>query len=262
MYNLFDDLFNDFFNLNNLDPHNFNWNNLFNKELYWLKYFSNSLLNDRNFLNNLENPSLSNYVIDWLLNFNVFSVNNNFLHNLLYLNDFGHFFLERNNNLSFGRYLDDFLFNSWHLDELFNDVINYFNNFDWLVNDLLDFDVSWHLNNFFNVFFNWNDLRYFDDLLYYLLDNPFNFNDSFLNSEDFKDIINADDIKNFLVDHSDNSLVNLQSYSILSLHFLELLKKSFNQNSKMELNLFSSRRAVSVNVFNSNSFRNILNDFN
>ena len=164
--------------------------------------------------------------------------------------------------MSFGRYLDDFLFNSWHLDELFNDVINYFNNFDWLVNDLLDFDVSWHLNNFFNVFFNWNDLRYFDDLLYYLLDNPFNFNDSFLNSEDFKDIINADDIKNFLVDHSDNSLVNLQSYSILSLHFLELLKKSFNQNSKMELNLFSSRRAVSVNVFNSNSFRNILNDFN
>lgn len=240
MYNLFDDLFNNFFNLNYLNFHNFYWNNLFNKEFYWLKYLSNSLLNDRNFLNNLESFSLSNDVIDWFFNFNVFGVNNNFLHNLLYLNDFGYFFLERNNNLSFSRYLDDFLFNGWNLDEFFNDVINYFNNFNWFMNDLLDFDVSWHLNNFFNVFFNWNDLRYLDDLLHYLLDNSFNFNDSLLYSEDFKDIINADDIKNFLVDHSDNSLVNLQSYSILNFHFLELLKKSFNQNSKMELNLFSS----------------------
>lgn len=240
VHDLLDDLFNYFLDLDDLDSHNFNWYYLFNNELNWFQDFSYSLLDNRNLFDNLESLCFSDDVVDWLFYLDILSVNYSFFNNFLDFYDFSHFLLERNNHLSFSRYFYDFLFNGRHLDEFFDDIVYNFNNLDWLVDDLLDFDVLWHLNNLLNVLFDGDHLRYFNNPLNYFLNNSFHFYYSLFHSEHFKDIVYADNIKNLLINHTNNSLVNLQDSSILSLNFFELLKQSLNQNSQMELYLFGS----------------------
>ena len=53
------------------------------------------------------------------------------------------------------------------------------------MNNSFDFLNLWHLNNFFNNLFDWNNLRNFDDPINNFLDNFFNFNNFRYNSEDF-----------------------------------------------------------------------------
>lgn len=179
-------------------------------------------------------------MIHWLFNLNVFGVNYDFLHDFLDLDYFWNLLLNGNQHLPFGWDLDYLLFNGWHFDELLDDVIDYFNNFNRLVNYLLNFNVFWHLDNLFNIFLNWHNLWHFNDSLNYFFNNSLNLNDSLFNSKDFQDVVNVHNVQDFLVDQSNNSLVNFQNSSVFGLQLLNLFKKSFNQNSQVEFNLLGS----------------------
>lgn len=130
------------------------------------------------------------------------------------------------------------------------------------MNNLLDFLISWNFNDFFNYFFNRNNLWNLNDFFNNLFDNFFDFNNFWDYSKDFKDIINTYDSHNLLINHSDNSFIDFKSNSSSNSNLFKFFKKSFDKDSKMEFNSSGLFTAIRVNVFNSNSLRNKLNDFN
>jgi hypothetical protein len=129
------------------------------------------------------------------------------------------------------------------------------------MNDLLDLLDSWNFNDLFNDLFDWDNLWDFNNLFNDFFDDFFDFNDLGNNSEDLKDIINTDDSHDFLVDHSDDSFVDFEGDSSSNLDFFQLLQECFDQNSQVEFDSSAFFAAVRVNIFNSDSLRNKLDDF-
>jgi hypothetical protein len=189
------------------------FNNFFNYFLYVSWNFNNSFNNSFcwNYLISIDNYlfGLSDNVVNWFLNCNNLSILYNFLDNSLYLN------YSWNLNYSINYLLDNSwnfnnFFTGWrNFNDLLDNIIDYFDNFDWNMNNLFNLLNSWNLDNLFNNSFDCNDLR---DLNYFLnnfLNNFFNFNKFWNDSEDFKNIINTDDSHNLLIYHSNNSLIDL-----------------------------------------------------
>lgn len=208
--------FLDFFHFNNFSNDLFNRDDLFLDDLNFLD-FRNGMVND--FLDN-----------NRLLNFN----------NLL-LNDFNFYDLGNFNN-SFDYLLND----SGNFNDLFSvlryfynlldDVINSLDDFNGNMDNLLDFlnldNFNWSLDNLLNR----NHLRNLNDSVHDLFNNFFDFDDLGDHSEDFQDVININNSHDLSVNHSNNSLIDVQDKSAFLLDFFKLFKKSLDQNSEMELN--------------------------
>jgi hypothetical protein len=64
-----------------------------------------------------------------------------------------------------------------------------------------------------------------------------------------------------LVNHTNNSLIHFKNNTSSNSDLFKLFKEGFNKNSKMEFNSSWSRACISINVFNSDSLRNELDDF-
>ncbi len=232
--NLWDYLFNNFFNLDNfrnLDNsvdnlfynywdlfdnfnYSFSWNNFFNDDLNLLNlcfdmvhnlfYFNNSFYFYLSFFDSVNNLNL------WNL-----------------LNNFHNSF----NNVRNLNYLLDCSFN-WN-DFLYN-VRNDSRHFKWNIDNSLDFLYFLNFNYFLNNFLNWNDLRNLNDSVNNFLHDLLNFNNLGDNSEDFKNIIDINNTHDLLINHADNSFVDLESSTCFSFQFFKLFKQSFDQNSQME----------------------------
>ena len=130
------------------------------------------------------------------------------------------------------------------------------------MDNLFDFLDLGNLNDLFGDLFNWDDLGNFNNSINDLLDDLFDLNDLGNNSEDLQDIVNVDNTHNFLVDHTNDSFVDLQNSSGSSFKLLKLLQQSFDQNSEMEFNLSGFFARIGVHILDSVDVRNILDDFN
>lgn len=122
----------------------------------------------------------------------------------------------------------------------FSDFFNLYNGF---LNPL-DYLHLWYLNYSFHYLF------YYLFYLNYFGDNP----------KDFKNIVNIYNIHDLSVDHSNDTFINIQSDSKLSLYFLKLFQESLNEHSQVELNFSWFLIAKSVYVLHSYWLGNILND--
>lgn len=65
-----------------------------------------------------------------------------------------------------------------------------------------------------------------------------------------------------MVDHSDDSLIDIQNSTVLEFELLQFLKKSLDEDSQVEFNSSGFGARVSINIFNSNSLRYKLNYLN
>ncbi len=110
------------------------------------------------------------------------------------LNNVGDFDYPFNDSFNRHYFLYDVSDNDRHFERYINDSFNFFNflDFDDLLDDLLDSD----------------DLRNLDDSVNDLFDDLLNLNYFWNNSKDFENIINIHHAHDFLVDHSDDSLIH------------------------------------------------------
>lgn len=207
--NLLDYLFTDPLDFNDFRYTNDFFHDLLNIIRNFNDLFYNLLDMDNLFPNDFDLSILDGYVINnltdcnWLLDLNnLFDV---LLHDFNFRNFFNHF--------------NDSLNNGWHLDHFFNNLFD--------LNDLLNDSLNdnGNFNRHWDLFLNLSDLLDLNDLLYYLfnsydlgdldqsIDNLFNdlFNLDYLrnNSENFENVIDVDASHDLLIDHSDNSLVDL-----------------------------------------------------
>lgn len=185
-----DDLLLDDFDFNELR----NLDNLFN-DLLDVDWNLNNLLNDcfngYNLLDDLDDLlDFRNNVMNWGLDLNNLSVDNDSINDLLNFDDSRNFDFILNNLLLVGRNLNDFFSDGGDLDELFNDVVNYLDDFDWNMNDSFNLNEFRYFDNFLDVSFNGDNLRNLNDSLNDSFDDLFNFYDLGDNSEDLKDVIN------------------------------------------------------------------------
>lgn len=185
-----DDLLLDDFDFNELR----NLDNLFN-DLLDVDWNLNNLLNDcfngYNLLDDLDDLlDFRNNVMNWGLDLNNLSVDNDSINYLLNFDDSRNFDFVLNNLLLVGRNLNDFFSDGGDLDELFNDVVNYLDDFDWDMNDSFNLNEFRYFDNFLDVSFNGDNLRNLNDSLNDSFDDLFNFYDLGDNSEDLKDVIN------------------------------------------------------------------------
>jgi hypothetical protein len=170
LYDLLDDLFNIDWNLNNL---------------------FNDCLNGYNLLDDLDDfLDFRNNVMNWSLDLDNFSVDNNSINDLFDFDDSRNLDLILNDFLSESRYLNDFLSDGGNLYEFFNDVIDNLDDLDWNMNDSFDFNEFGYFDDFLDVSLNGDDLRNLDDSLNDSFDDLFNFYDLGNNSEDLEYIIN------------------------------------------------------------------------
>ncbi len=243
-HNLFYNLLNDCWHFKNL------FDDFFNNDYFFLDHFNFSVLNDRhvdNFLNN-----------SWNLNMYDF-LNNNFDSD--YFWNFDDSFYDLFNDSWNFNWLLDFSFNNNNFVMIDIDV---FIDLDWDVNDFLDFNNLSLLNDSFDNLLDWHDLRNFNDSVNNFLDNFFDLNNLRDNSEDFKNIVNVDNIHNFCIDHTDNSLIDIEDHlvTISSLELFNFLKESFEKNSKMKFNSSGFLAAEGVDVFDSVDVRDVFHNFN
>lgn len=185
-----DDLLLDDFDFNELG----NLDNLFN-DLLDVDWNLNNLLNDcfngYNLLDDLDDLlDFRNNVMNWGLDLNNLSVDNDSINDLLNFDDSRNFYFVLNNLLLVGWNLNDFFSDGGDLDELFNDVVNYLDDFDWNMNDSFNLNEFRYFDNFLDVSFNGDNLRNLNDSLNDSFDDLFNFYDLGDNSEDLKDVIN------------------------------------------------------------------------
>lgn len=223
LYNLrySDYLLNDFFN-NLLDLHN-SLNNPFNGH--------DLLLDHLDFLDLWD--SVVHDLLDnrWLVHVH------DLLSDDLNLHGFGDF------NHSFNDFLHDFghLDNSFHnllnQNRLLNHVVDDLHDVNGNVHHLLDFLDFGHLNNLLSDLLDWHHLRHLDHSVDYLLHNLFDFNDLRNHSEDLQNVVHVHDAHDLLVDHADNTLVDLQNSPGSSFEFFQLFKQCLDQDSQMELDL-------------------------
>lgn len=182
---LLDDFdFNDLGNLDNL------LNNLFDVD--WnLNNLLNNCLDGYNLFDDLDYLlDFRNNMVNWDLDLDNFSVDNDSIDNLFNFDDSRNFNFVLNNFFFIGRYLNDFFSDSRNLDKFFDDVIDYLDDFDWNMNNSFNFDEFGYFDNLLDVSFDWDDLRNLNDPLNNSLDDLFNFDDLGDNSEDLEDVIN------------------------------------------------------------------------
>ncbi len=234
--NFFYKFLNDSFNFDDFVSDDLNGDNLFNDDLNFSNDFSDGLNWYCNLLDDLNFFFSGEDVVDWLFDFNDLSVDNNSFNNFLNLNDFGYFSVDWDKNLSFGGNLNDSLLNGGYFNEFFDHVVNNLEYFNGFVDNFLNFNVFGYFNDLLNVFLNGDDLGNLNDSFNDLLNNSFNFNDFRYNSEDFKDVINTDNSHNFLVDHSNDSLINFKDGSSSGSNLLEFFKNGLKEDSEMEFN--------------------------
>lgn len=201
-------------------------------------------------------------MMNWFFNCDNFSIFNNLFNNLLNFDDFWDLNDSVNDFFNNSWNFDNFFSQRWNFDEFLNNIFNNFNNFDWNMNDLFNFLISWNFNNFFNNLFDCNNLWNFNNLFNNLFDNFLNFNNLRYDSEDFENIINTDNSHNLLINHTDNSFIDFKSDSGSGSNLFKFFKKGLDEDSEMEFNSSGLFAAVRVNVLYSNSLWNKLNDFN
>lgn len=141
-------------------------------------------------------------------------------------------------------------------------MVDVLDDFHWHIHYSIDFLYSDNFNGLLNDLFDGNNLGNFNNSFDYLFDDLFDLNDLGDNSEDLKDIVNANDVHDLGVDHTDDSLVYVQDKTASSSQLLEFLQQGFNQNSQMELNSSALFAAVGVYVFYSIDVRNVFNYLN
>lgn len=209
--------------LNNFLNYLFNLNNFWNSDDF-LDNFLDDHRNFHNFFNNFFHWDEFLLVDDNLFDLG-FNVVHNFSHSyrFLDLNLFFHDFLDYLDFWDLANHLDNSVLNCRNFNSFFDGSFKryYFvysccnndGNFNGERHSFLDF------NNFFNFYYlfdnllNWNDLRHFNNAFNDLLNNFFDFNDLGDDSEHLQDVINVDNSHDFLINHSDNSLVDFQSHS-------------------------------------------------
>lgn len=132
--------------------------------------------------------------------------NNNFLSDNFrnFNNPLDYFFNNSRNLYWFLNFSSDFnnlfLFNIHIFDNLYGNMDNFFN--------FLNFN---YFNHLLNNFLNWNHLWDLNYSIHNLFNYFLNFDDLWYNSEYLQDIINIDNIHNFSLNHSDNSLIKIQN---------------------------------------------------
>jgi hypothetical protein len=129
------------------------------------------------------------------------------------------------------------------------------------VNNFFDFLNLYYFDDFFNDLFDRNDLWDLNNSVDNLFDDLLNFNNLGNNSEDLQYVINVNDSHDLLIDHTNNSFIDLENSSSSSFEFFEFFQKSFDQNSEMELYFSGFFAGVSIHVFDSDHIRHVLNDF-
>ena len=229
--NFFNDFLYNFLDLNDFCySHNF-LDNLFhiNRDLHnFLNYFFHSynllLINNHlfnfslNMINNFSNCNWSIY-FNYLLNYSINSV---------HFRDFSDYF---NDSVLHNRdlycFLDDFL--NLHYFFLASVHNNWY--FDGYRDSLLDFNYFLDLDYLLNNFLYCNDLRNFHNSIYDFFYYLFNLNYLWYYSKHFKNIVNVDHIHNFLINHSNNSLINFKSDSSSFSKFFKLFQECFDQYS-------------------------------
>lgn len=183
--------------------------------------FFDYLFNCNNFLSDYFNLSVfNNWDMDNLLNDSWLFYFNYFLSNDLLCNKFW--------NLDNSVY--DFLNNSWHFnnslcfsfdnDDLVVMDINIFDDFNWNMNYFFNFNYLSLFNDFFHYFLNRYDLWNFNNSVNYFLHYFFNFDDLGDDSENFKNIININDIHNLSVNHTNDSFIDVKNCTGLKFKFL------------------------------------------
>lgn len=183
-------------------------------------YFSYDSLDRHNLLfNYLYFLDLRNSVVDNLFkkhrffDFNNFFLNHLDFYYLWYLNYSLNDFFKDSGHLHYFFSILRYLYN------FFNDVIHNFDNFDWYMNDLLDLLDFDYFNWFFNNPLNWNYLWHFNNSIHNFFNNLFNFNNFGYNSKNFQDIIHINNTHDLSIDHSNNSLVNVQHLTCFIFYF-------------------------------------------
>lgn len=198
-------------------------------------------------------------------------VHNSFhLNNFFYLYDFFDYSFNLDNFWNLSYYLNDSFNDLRDFNDSFHNLLNWNNLLDNVCNDWRnlkwDINVSLDLSNFLDLddllddLLNHSDCWNLNDSVDDFLDNLLNFNYLRNNSKYFQNVINIYDSHNFLINHSDNTLVNLKDNACSSLNFLELLKKRFNQDSQVELNFSSFFAWISINVLDFYNLRNVFNN--
>lgn len=214
--NLFDYLFNldDLWNLHNffnkLLHNDWNLNNLFND--FRLRLYDNFLDN-----RNLSNLNLN--VVDYLLNFNNSLDFDNLFNNFFNCYDFWYFFDYFNNSFNDLRNFNYSLNDSLDWDNFLDNVGNDDWHFKWYIDDSFNFSNFFNFNNLFSDFIDSDNLWNFDNSFNNFLDNFLNFNNFRYNSEDFQDIIDINNTHDLLSDHSNNSFVHFEDSTSSDFNF-------------------------------------------
>lgn len=128
-------------------------------------------------------------VIDWHLNHVNLSIDHNPFYDLLHLNNLRHLHSHLDNPLLEGLYLHNLLFNGRHFHQLLYDVIDYLDDLNWNVDDLLDLDVFRHFDDLFYVFFNGDHLRHLDDSFYDSFDDALDLHYLAIGPENLQDVV-------------------------------------------------------------------------
>ena len=172
---------------------------------------------------------------------------------------------------NFNNSVNNFFNNSGNFNNLFNFFfncdnfimmyINVFNDFNWDMNYSFNLNNLRFFNDLLNNFFDCYNLRNFNNSINNFLNDFFNFNNLWNNSENFQNIIYINDIHDFSINHSNNSLINVWYNTSFSFKFFELFKDCFKKNSKMEFYSSWFFTAVCINVFYSVDVWYIFNNF-
>ena len=209
----FDNFLNNLFDLDDFGYlHDF-FHNFFDIDRHFNNFLYNFFNSDYLLFVNLDLFDFSLDVVDDLLNSDRSIDFNNLLNNLLdslklgnLLNDFNDSVLDGGN---FHWFLDDSLdMNNLVLDRIDND---WYLNRNW--NLFLNFPNFLNFDYFFHNFFDSYNLRNLHDTVNNFFNNFFNFDNFRDNSEDLQDVVNVDNSHDFLVDHANDTFVNLKSGS-------------------------------------------------
>ena len=225
--------------------------------------FFDDLFCGHNFLSDkFDVPILSHWNNDFFLDFSVpFDFNWNF-NSLFNFNNFRYFTNNFDDFFYNFRYFNDSLFDPWNFNELFNhksfESWNLNGNIDGILNDFVLFDFDWSLDSSFDF----NNSGDFNDFFNNFFDDFFYFNDFGGDSVYFKDIIDINNVHNFLSNHSNDSLIYLRDDAASKFHFFHFFEKGLDQDSEMELDFPGLLTGVSINIFDFNNLRYIFHDFN
>ena len=99
------------------------------------------------------------------------------------------------------------------MNYLILDCVDYNRHFNRHRNLFLNLSDFLNLDNFFNNFLNSHNLWYFHYTIDNLLDDLLNLDHFRDNPKDFQNVINIDNSHNFLVNHTDDSLIDFKCNS-------------------------------------------------